>query len=222
MSLDRRALIAAAAAAALFAAGPVFAAETPEPLPAKKLFPFLDLYLGIPAADRSRFVMAYYLRSNGKPATGVTLTLISAGGAKSVIPIAADGRLLKTPGLADLKDGHVTIAKTDPAAKFQLSMEMQPVARLADVLSAAEFAAAIAQCKAAIKAKAGLIGFAAPKIEQVLFAGVTAGTAVMADGKTTPLPLFKGMPAYDPAALPGVASLKFAKAPARAMLAGKK
>ena len=62
----------------------------------------------------------------------------------------------------------------------------------------------------------------APKIEQVLFAGVTAGTAVMADGKTTPLPLFKGMPAYDPAALPGVASLKFAKAPARAMLAGKK
>lgn len=220
MTLSRRTLVAAAVAT--FAAGPVLAADAPEGIPAKKLFPFLDLYLGIPTADRTKFVLAYYLRSNGKPATGVTLTLISAGGARSVIPVGADGRLLRTPGPADLKNGHVTIAKSDPAAKFQLNMEMQPVARLADALPAAELAASITQCRAAIKAKAGVIGFAAPKVEQVVFAGVTGGTAVMADGKTAPLPLYKGMPAYDPATLINVASLKFARTPTRALLAGKK
>ena len=219
MNLSRRLFIAAAGA---LAAGPAFAAAADEPLPAKKLFPFYDLYLAIPAADRSKFTMAYYLRSNGKPATGVTLTLISAAGVRSPIPIGADGRILKTPGPADLKDGKIAIAKANAADKFQLSMEMQPVVRMAEIMPAAELAASIAQCRAAIKAKAGVIGFAAPKIEQVIFTGLTSGTAVMADGRTAPLPLFKGMPAYDPAAQPGVASLKFAKAPGRALLAGKK
>lgn len=219
MSLDRRAFAVAVLA---LAAGPALAADAPEGIPAKKLFPFLDLYLGIPAADRTKFTLAYYLRSNGKPAVGVTLTLVSAGGARSPIPVGPDGRLLRTPGLADLKGGQVILAKTNPGDKFQLNMEMQPVARMADTLPAADFAASITQCRTAIKAKAGVIGFAAPKIEQVIFAGVTAGTAVMTDGRTAPLPLYKGMPAYDPATLTNVASLKFAKAPARAMLAGKK
>jgi len=220
MSLTRRSLALAALAAA--AAGPAFAADGPEGIPAKKMFPFLDLYLGIPAQDRTKFVMAYYLRQNGKPASGVTLTLIGANGARSPIPVGPDGRLQRTPALADLKDGQITLVKADPASKFQLSMELQPATRMADALPAGELAASITQCKAAIKAKAGVIGFAAPKIEQVVFAGVPAGTAVFADGRTAALPLFKGMPAWDPAAMPGVASLKFAKAPSRAMLAGKK
>ena len=220
MSLTRRTMAGAALAA--LAAGPALAADPGEPIPAKKLFPYLDLYLGIPAADRSRFVMAYYLRRDGKPATGVSLTLISAGGARSPIPVGSDGRLLKTPSPADLKDGKIALVKTDPASKFQLSMELQPTARVADAVPAADFAAAIVQCRTAIKAKAGVIGFAAPKIEQVVFAGVTSGTAVMADGRTAPLPLYKGMPAYDPVALPGVASLKFPKAPGRALLGPKK
>ena len=219
MTLNRRTLIAAAAA---LVAGPAFAADAGEPVAAKKLFPYYDLYLSIPAADRSKFVMAYYLRKDGKPASGVTLTLISAGGARSPIPVGVDGRILKTPGPADLKDGKIAITKVNAADKFQLSMELQPLTRMAELVPAAEVAASVVQCRAAIKAKAGVIGFAAPKIEQVIFTGVTSGTAVMADGKTAPLPLFKGMPAYDPAALPGVASLKFPKVPGRALLAGRK
>lgn len=220
MTLDRRAFVGAAAIALV--AGPALAADAPGTVAAKKLYPFLELYLSIPPADRSKFVMAYYLRSKGKPATGVTLTLISAGGARSVIPIGADGRLLKTPTLADLKDGKVAITKADAADKFQLNMELQPVARMAQTVPAAEVAASIAQCRAAIKAKAGVIGFAAPKIEQVTFAGVTSGTAVMMDGATVALPLFEGMPAYNPTAMANVASLKFPKAPSRALLLGKK
>lgn len=220
MSLTRRGL--AGVALATLAVGPVFAAEAPKTFPAKKMFPFLDLYLGIPPADRTRFTLAYYLRRDGKPATGVSLTLISASGARSTIPVGADGRLLKTPSIADLRDGQISVEKSDPGAKFQLSMEMQAVARMAEVLPAADLAAAIAQCGAAIRAKAGVIGFAAPKIEQVAFPGLTAGTAVFADGRTGALPLYKGMPAWDPAAMAGVASLRFARAPSRALLAGKK
>ena len=220
MTLTRRSL--AGVALAVAAVGPVFAADAPKTVPAKKMFPFLDLYLGIPPADRTRFTLAYYLRSNGRPATGVTLTLISASGARSTIPVAADGRLLKTPSVADLKDGQIGIEKSDPAAKFQLSMEMQAIARMAEVLPAADLAAALVQCGKAIKAKAGVVGFAAPKIEQVAFPGLTAGTAVFADGRTAALPLYKGMPAWDPAAMAGVVSLKFARAPSRALLAGKK
>lgn len=219
MNLTRRTLAGVALAAV--AVGPVFAADAPKTFPAKKMFPFLDLYLGIPPADRSKFVLAYYLRADGKPATGVTLTLIAASGARSAIPIGPDGRLLKTPSITDLKTGQIGIEKSDPAMKFQLTMEMQAVARMAEALPAGELAAAVAQCRAAIKAKAGVIGFAAPKIEQVAFAGVTAGTAVLANGRAVALPLHKGMPAYDPAALAGVASLKFARAPSRALLAGK-
>jgi hypothetical protein len=220
MTLTRRGL--AGLALATVAVGPVFAADAPKTFPAKKMFPFLDLYLGIPPADRTRFTLAYYLRSNGKPATGVTLTLISAAGARSTIPVGADGRLLKTPSVADLKDGQIGIEKSDPAAKFQLSMEMQAVARMADVVPAADLAAAITQCKAAIKAKAGVIGCAAPQVEQVAFPGLTAGTAVFADGRTAALPLYKGMPAWNPATQAGVVSLKFARTPSRALLAGKK
>lgn len=219
MSLTRRGLAGVALAA--LAAGPVLAADGPKTIPAKKLFPFLDLYLGIPPADRSRFVLAYYLRSNGKPATGVVVTLIGASGARATIPVGPDGRLLKTPSIADLKGGQISIARSDPAAKFQLTMEMQAVARMAEALPAAELAAAVAQCRAAIKARAGVIGFAAPKIEQVAFAGVTGGSALFADGRTAPLPLYKGMPAYDPAALAGAVSLTFPRAPSRALLAGK-
>eukprot|EP01041_Mallomonas_annulata_P024831 gene24831-45722_t len=36
---------------------------------AKKVFPYLDAYLKLPAADRSRFRLAYYVKSNGKPLT---------------------------------------------------------------------------------------------------------------------------------------------------------
>ena len=220
MRLTRRSLAGLAFAAV--AVGPAFAANAPKTFPAKQMFPFLDLYLGIPPADRTRFTLAYYLHSDGKPATGVALTLISASGARSMIPVGADGRLLKTPSITDLKDGQIGIEKIDPAAKFQLIMEMQAVARMADVLPAADLTAAIAQCKAAIKARAGVIGFAAPKIEQVAFPGLTAGTAVFADGRTAALPLYKGMPAWDPAVMAGVASLRFARTPSRALLAGRK
>ena len=93
--------------------------------------------------------------------------------------------------------------------------------RLGETVSVADVQAAIDQCNAAIRKRAGVIGFAVPKMEQVLFVGAGSGLALRAGGGTAPLPAFKAMPFYRPAELTGVQTLKFARAPTRAILAGK-
>ena len=64
--LSRRGLIAAVAATAV--AGPALAAE--RLVPAGKIFPFLDVYLKIPPAERNRFTLGDRFTSGGKPAAG--------------------------------------------------------------------------------------------------------------------------------------------------------
>lgn len=222
MSATRRDMILTAAALAV-APGAALAADDkkkPGP-PLKKVFPYYDLYLGIPAAERSRFVMAYYLKVNGKPGGGQNLFMVMPGGGRTLLTQAADGRVTRMPTLAEMKDGVLDVDRKNPTDKFSISMEMQPVVRLGETISAADLVAAIDQCNTAIKKRAGVIGFAVPKMEQVLFAGAPAGNALLADGKTAPLPQFKGMAFYRPSALPGAQSLKFGKAPSRALLSGK-
>jgi hypothetical protein len=219
MSLDRRTLIVSAAALAV-APGAALAADK-KPTPVRKVFPYYDLYLGIPAAERSRFVMAFYLKVNGKPAGGQNLFVVMPGGARTLLTQAPDGRIVRMPTLAELKDGVLDADKKSPADKLSISMEMQPVARLGETVATADFVAALDQCNRAIKKRAGVIGFAVPKMEQVLFVGAGSGAAVLADGKTAPLPAFKGTPFYRPGELAGAQSLKFARSPARAIMAGK-
>ncbi len=222
MTIDRRFLMTAGlfTAGLAAAAAPTLAlADPPKLLPAKKLFPFLDLYLGIAPAERSRFTLSYYLKRDGKPWSGGGFTLIGANGARTPLPLSANGRFTRTPTLADLKGNAQIELAAQGQGKFQLSMEMEPLVPMADTMNAGDFAAAIAQCSTAIKKNAGVLGFAAPKITQVAFIGVPAGTAVLAGGRTAALPLLKSLPAYNPTALQGASQLKFAKSPARAILA---
>lgn len=220
MSLNRRHLILTAAALAV-APGAAMAADKAKPPPAKKVFPYYDLYLGIPAAERTRFVMNYYLRLNGKPTTGQGLYLVMPGGARVLLTQAADGRITRMPTLAELRDGVIDADERKESDKYSLSMELQPVLRLGETVSVADVQAAIDQCNAAIKKRAGVIGFAVPKMEQVLFAGAGSGQALAA-GRATALPVFKTYVAFKPVDHAGAQSLRFGKAPARALLAGGK
>lgn len=221
MTQSRRGLILSAAALAALPGAALAADKKKPPPPAKKVFPYYDLYLGIPAAERTRFVLAYYLFLNGKPASGQAIYVIQPNGTRTLLAQAPDGRITRMPTLAELKDGVVDGDRSNEDHKFSISMQMQPVVRLAETMPTAELVAAIDQCNTAIRKRAGVIGFAAPKMEQVMFVGAGSGQALLAGGQTAPLPVFKGMPFYRPAALPGVLSLKFAKAPTRAILAGK-
>jgi hypothetical protein len=218
MRPDRRTLLitglAAAAAPTMALAG-----GGPRTVPAKKLFPFFDLYLGLRPADRSHFVMAYYLRRDGKPWSGSGFTLLGADGARTALPVEANGRFQRMPSLADLKANAMVEVPPQGEGKFQLSMEMEALAPMAEVMNPGDFTAAIIQVGAAIKKNAGVLSLVAPKITQVVFVGVPAGTAVLPGGKTAALPLFETLPAYRPATLQGVTELRFPRAPARALLA---
>lgn len=222
MTLNRRGLILTAAAAATLP-GAALAADKKKPNPpARKVFPFYDLYLGIPAAERTRFAMHYYLRLNGQPATGQAIYIVMPNGSRTLLTQAADGRITRMPTLAELKDGVVDADERKESDKYSLSMELQPIVRLGETMGVGELHAAIEQCNAAIRKRAGVIGFAVPKMEQVLFVGAGSGQALGAGGKVTTLPVFKGMVAYKPADQTGAQSLKFARTPTRAMFAGGK
>ena len=178
-----------------------------------KLFPYLDLYLGIPAADRTRFTMAYFYKmESGGP---LTLTLVGADGTRTPLPLGPDGRVGRLPTLADIKAKAKIEMSAPEGSKFKGELAMLAKVAPAATLSATDLAAAVSQCQAAIKAKAGLIGFAVPKIKRVVLHGAGSGTAVDAKGVAKPLPMAKMGPAYDPELMPGVVSLKLARAPSR-------
>ncbi|MBP7705236.1 MAG: hypothetical protein KA105_08120 [Caulobacter sp.] len=222
MSLNRRGLIlTAAAAATLPSLASAADKKKPDP-PARKVFPFYDLYLGIPAAERTRFAMHYYLRLNGKPTSGQAIYVVMPNGSRTLLTQAADGRITRMPTLAELKDGVIDADERSESDKYSVSMELQPIVRLGETMSAGDLQAALEQCNTAIRKRAGVIGFAVPKMEQVLFVGAGSGQALTSAGKATTLPVFKTMVAYKPADQAGAQSLKFARVPTRAMLAGGK
>lgn len=220
MSLNRRDLVLTAAAVAALPAS-ALAADKKGPPPANKVFRFWDLYLGIPAAERSRFAMNFYLHLNGKPTTGQPVYLVMPGGGRTLLTQAADGRITRMPTLAEWKDGVVEADERNEKDRYSLPMELNPIVRLGETVATSDLQASIDQCNSAIRRRAGVIGFAVPKMEQVLFAGAGSGQAV-AGAKATPLPVFKSYVAYKPADQAGAQSLRFAKAPVRALLAGGK
>lgn len=195
-------------------------AET-KTIPVAKVFPYLDMYLELPAAQRSHFAMAYSLRRDGKPATGVKLTLLGQGGARTPLTVGADGRVQRLPTLADYRSkAMVELVKPD-GSKVALTLEMVARVAPATTLAAADLTRAINQCDAAIKAKAGLLGFAAPKIRRVILVGAGSGTAVSAQGAATPLPMMEGSPAFDPGQMASAISVKLARAPSAILLSGR-
>ncbi len=220
MSATRRDLILGGFAAAMLPVA-ALAADGKKAVAAKKAFPFYDLFLDTPPAERTRFTMSYYLKVNGRPATTPILTLVMPNGARTPLAVGAEGRIARMPNKAELNDGVIEAAKANAGDRVQLSMELEPLVRLGETVSVADLHAALEQCNAAIRKRAGLIGFAVPKMEQVLFVGAGSGQALAA-GKATPLPVIKTYVAYKPADHAGVASLKFARPPARALLAGGK
>jgi len=197
------------------------AAAKTKSFPATKLFPYLDLYLGIPAPQRTLFVLAYFLKLNGKPAASMQPVLI-VGGSRTVLPVGADGRVQRLPSLADLKAKTQIELSAPEGSKFSLNMEMLARVTPATAIPAGQLVAAIDQCDRAIRSKAGLLGFAAPKIKRAVFKGAGSGTAVNAQGVARPLPLTaEGSPAFDPEQMPGTVTIKLARAPTSIALAGR-
>lgn len=216
----RRGVIAGAAAALV--AGPALA-QTPGPkvVEAAKVFPYLENFLKLPAADRSRFTVAYFLMQNGKPVTGVRAWLLN-GDQRIPLPIAADGRVGRLPTLAELRAKAKVELSASPETRFSVNMAVLPLMRAAAELDAAELARAVEQANASTKKAAGVLGLAVPKFDRAVFKGVTSGSIIHTDGRTTAMAVVKGSPVFDPDKARTAKTLKFARAPSQIMIGPSK
>jgi hypothetical protein len=212
--------LGAAAPAALLPEPALAQAAKPKPKPkVKQLFPYWENYMRIPAAERTRFQLAYTLEANGRPVTDQTFFAVD-GARREPIAVDSNGRLRPPPLEFFRSKTAVVDAPGATGRDFSVELELLATAAPAREMEAAEMTATIAQANAGIRKAAGLIGVVAPKMARAVFPGAGSGEAVGVDGRRTPLPKTElGSPYFQPAALPNVRSLVFARAPSRVTLA---
>ena len=212
--IGRRAVLLGAAAASLAAPTllAVPAAAAGKSVDAKKVFPYLDAYLKLPAAERSRFRLTYLFTRDGKPLAAPVWLL--EGATKTAIPLRADGAAARLPTLAQLDTAKVQI-DVDAGTKLGVHMIMEAVTAPAADLDARDLAAAYAQCTTGIKKSLGILAMAMPKLQGLVFPGVPSGEAELADGRRVALPVVKGVVTFMPSAMPAAKVLHFPRAPTR-------
>ena len=160
------------------------AATDSETLAASKLFPLLDIYLGLPAAERDQFHLEYVV-TGPSAAANVRLTLKRPSG-DVPMAMAPDGRILTEPTLADLKSAQV-IMTTPKGSHYGISLHLVANESPAQRLDVTPLKAAIDQARAAGRKTAGLMAMMAPDFETVCFVDAGSGQAVLDDGKTVAL-----------------------------------
>lgn len=181
-------------------------------LDAAKVFALLDKFYAAPPADRSLLALRYTVMENGAPASHVRFTLV-AGGKRTPMPIGADGRVERLPTPAELND-HAQVALEAPkGTKLSIKMAVETTIRPAVEVSPGDCAKAINQYNNQVKRQAGILALAVSKAKACTFPGSGSGVAVMTDGKTQPLTVVKGMPAFEPEAARGAKTVRLAKAP---------
>ena len=153
-------------------------------LPAAKVFPFLDVYLGLPASERDHFRMEYSITGDGPPANAHLLLKRASGDAP--LTLGAEGQILTQPSLADLKSAQVVMT-TPKGTHYGIALRLVASEAPAQTLDVAPLKTGIDQARIAAKKAAGLMSMMVPDFETVCFIGAGSGQAVLADGKTTPL-----------------------------------
>jgi hypothetical protein len=208
-------LVAAAAAPGLAFAG---GAKT---LALSKAFPYLDAFLGLAPAQRSRFYIAYRAMRGPHPAPDAKAVIVAPGGARTPLALDREGGVIRLPSLAELKGG-VSLEIEDPTVR--IGPELRPAVAASTHVDVGELAAALAQLNVAVGKIAGALSFAVPKMTAAYFPGAAGGQWVSADGHAAPLPTFTSpvgpLLYFEPAAAPGAKTVTFAKAPSRILLGG--
>ena len=131
MSQTRRVLIASALA---LAAVPAWAADK-KSVEVGKAFPYLENYWKLPAGERSRFAVVYYLKRDGRPAAGLKGAIVM-GATRIPVSISATGRVAPLPTLAQIRGGAKIEFDVPAETRFSMSMQIEPTARPAVEMSA--------------------------------------------------------------------------------------
>lgn len=206
---------AALAVALMMTAGVVAPAHADEiSVPTGKAFPFLEKFLKLPPADKTRFRLIYSPRFDGKPISGQKATLIEASGARTVIPIGADGFFERTPSLAQLSDAKV-VFDAPAGAKFGSMMSFVTTLKPDTDYEVKELVATVEETNSVIRRQAGPAAMLAPKMGGVAFVKAAGGVAVFPDGRTKPLPQVKETPYFLAEDFQGAVQVKLTKTPTK-------
>ena len=214
MSPNRRGVASALISLTLVSALPIAAsADAGKVAPATKVFSFLEAFLKVPAAGRSRIKLTYALMREGKRATGVKATLIEANGARTPLPIDTEGRFERTPTLAQLQAKAQVSFDVPADAKLGSTMLLDPVLKPAAEYDARELVATIEDSNKAIRKAAGPMALMAPQMDGLRFLTVESGVAIFPNGSSKPLPVVGGGAVFEPGQLKGASRVRLAKTP---------
>ncbi|MFT4254085.1 MAG: hypothetical protein QM608_16580, partial [Caulobacter sp.] len=158
----------------------------------------------------------YGLTRDGKPAAGLKATLVEASGARTPLPINAEGRIERLPTLAQLQGGAKVEFDAPADAKFGSTLIIEPVLKPAAEYDAGELKTVLESTNAVIGKAAGPMAMLAPKMTGFSFPGATGGVVIGSDGRTQALPLAGKTPIYRLSDFKGAARIRLSGAPSQA------
>lgn len=202
------------------AATPALAEKT---APADKVLPYLEKYLKVPPTERSRVKLAYGLRRDGKPASNLKVVMVEKTGARTPLPINDDGYFDRLPTVTQLAGDPSLVFDVPADAKMGSVMDFQTQLKPAAEYDVRDLTATVTEANAVIGKVAGVAAFMVPKMSGIAFLKGEGGVAVLADGRTVPLPLANGAPYFLLTDHQGAVRVKLTKTPTKvAFYQGKK
>ena len=191
--------------------------------PASRVMMFLDKFLKIPAADRSRVRLSYALRHDGKPAANLKATLVEKNGTRTPLPVNADGYFERLPSLAQLQGDPQIVFDVPADWKMGSAIDFAPQLKPAAEYDVGELSATVNEANTVMGKAGGVLAFAAPKMSGILFEKAVGGLVVFGDGRTAPLPTIAPGPYFRPGDFQGAVRVKLTKSPTKvAFYSGKK
>ncbi|WP_227878838.1 hypothetical protein [Caulobacter segnis] len=216
----RRALVLMLGVALVAAATPALAEKA---APASRVMMFLDKFLKLPPSERSRVKLSYAIRHDGKPAANIKATLVERSGARTPLPINADGYFERLPSLAQLQGDPQIVFDVPADWKMGSAVNFAPQLKPAGEYDVGELSATVAEANVVMGKAGGVLAFAAPKMSGILFEKASGGLVVFNDGRTAPLPSVAAGPYFRPGDFKGAVRVKLTKTPSTvAFYSGKK
>ncbi|PZR31684.1 hypothetical protein [Caulobacter segnis] len=216
----KRALALMLGVALVTAATPALAEKS---APAGRVMMFLDKFLKVPPAERSRVRLSYAIRHDDKPAGNLKATLVEKNGARTPLPINADGYFERLPTLAQLQGDPQIVFDVPADWKMGSAIDFAPQLKPAGEYDVGELSATVNEANTVMGKAGGILAFAAPKMSGILFEKASGGLVVFGDGRTAPLPTIASGPYFRPGDFQGAVRVKLTKSPTKvAFYSGKK
>lgn len=183
--MDRRIAILSMAAA-LGLAGRA-RANSEKRVPAGDGIPFLKIYLEVPQSERQHSTVVYFAMRNRHPAPDIKAWIEDSAGRRTPLTLDRDGMVTNLPSLAEIKNGAMLVVD-ESGGKVGFFLQIRADVPVSGPIEVARLRESLDEVNRAISKRAGLLAFAAPKMNGCLFVGASSGRVMGPDGASTTLP----------------------------------